>query len=536
MSSHVDLSQLAVTRTAPTKESLRRRRNFGGRYVLPAIILGAFTSLAIWSLRDSLLPARSVTVTPVIMAQADVQPEGTPLFQAAGWIEPRPTATTVSAQVEGIVEELLVVEGQEVEEGEPLARLIAADAVLALRDAESVSMLREAELDLAQATLAAARQTLKQPVHLEAALAEAEAARAKVTTELRNLPFLLTAAEARASFALKDLEGKRTLGDAIAQRTVQRSQSEHDTAVAGVNELRERSINLEAESKALQQRCEALQRQLELRTAEHRNVAESAASCKAAEARLEQSRVAIDTAKLRLKRMNILSPMRGQVLTLHARPGRKLSGLSPGSESDSSNVVSLYDPTMLQVRADVRLEDVSKVHVGQSAVITLAAMPDELSGEVIGVTSSADIQKNTLQVKVAIIQPPAVIKPEMLVQVSFLAPETLSSEASKTSDPLRQLVPRELVMTSSSGSSVWIADLAQSSARLRSVELGKAGTDLLVEVTKGLTPTDKLIVTGRDELSDGQRIRVMSEDRSLGSPRVRQSLDRPASAVLAKDQ
>ena len=44
-------------------------------------------------------------------------------------------------------------------------------------------------------------------------------------------------------------------------------------------------------------------------------------------------------------------------------------------------------------------------------------------GTVLFISSEADIQKNTLQVKVAIPDPPDVFKPEMLVDVTFLAPE-----------------------------------------------------------------------------------------------------------------
>ena len=55
-------------------------------------ILGAFGGLFGWAARDSFLPAHVVTVTPVIVTRADVQQEGTPLFQAAGWIEPQPSA------------------------------------------------------------------------------------------------------------------------------------------------------------------------------------------------------------------------------------------------------------------------------------------------------------------------------------------------------------------------------------------------------------------------------------------------------------
>ena len=66
-----------------------------------------------------------------LASQSAVQQEGTPLFQAAGWIEPRPTPVRVAALAPGVVERLLVVEDQPVKAGEPVAELIKEDAQLA---------------------------------------------------------------------------------------------------------------------------------------------------------------------------------------------------------------------------------------------------------------------------------------------------------------------------------------------------------------------------------------------------------------------
>lgn len=229
MSTPVDLRQLAVDRSQPAATATGKRRNLTVRYGLPVVILGTFVAVIGWSLRDSLLPAKAVTVTPVVLARAEVQQAGTAVFQAAGWIEPRPTATVVSAQVEGVVDSLLVVEGQEVERGQPLARLIDAEVKLALREAQANVRLRGAEVDFAKATLDAAQQGFDNPSQLEATLAEAEAAHAKISTEAKNLPFLRKAAEARLQLARQDLEGKKAVADSIALRSVQRAASEFDS-------------------------------------------------------------------------------------------------------------------------------------------------------------------------------------------------------------------------------------------------------------------------------------------------------------------
>src|SRR5262245_66194029 len=129
MSTPVDLRQLAVRREGPARAGAPppRRRHLLTRYLLPGAILLGFAALVAWAGWDSLLPARPVTVVPVLASRAELRQEGTPLFQGAGWVEPRPTPVVVTALAEGVIEKLLVVEDQQVKAGEPVATPIAAD-------------------------------------------------------------------------------------------------------------------------------------------------------------------------------------------------------------------------------------------------------------------------------------------------------------------------------------------------------------------------------------------------------------------------
>ena len=515
MASPLDLRQLAVERTAPTGAIGARKRKFWTRYGVPLVVVLGFAAVVGWSLRDRFLPKRAVTVVPIVLTQAEVQQAGTPLFQAAGWIEPRPSAVLVSALVEGIVEELFVVEGQAVEKGQPIAKLVDADARLALADAEASVKLREAELSLARATLTAAKLQFDQPLQLQAALAEAEATLAKLQTEIKNLPFTLRSERSRLLLAQQNLEGKQRAGDNIAVRLLQQAHSEANSAAAAVEQLEQRGPSLQAESSAWERRCDALRTQLSIKADETRKVAESDANVQAADAKLKQAMIAAEMATLRLNRMTVRSPITGRVLALVSKPGRRLMGLSPASEQDSAVIVTLYDPQMLQVRADVRLEDVPQIQPGMPVEITSAALGKPLKGQVLAATSQADIQKNTLQVKVAIHEPPAVIKPDMLVQVSFIAPEQKGKQTEVSQSPLRMLVPSELPETTGSVTVLWIADLTRQVARRQVIRLGPTVANGLVEVVEGVTPLDKLIVSGRGELHDGDRIVVTGEDRTL---------------------
>jgi hypothetical protein len=196
-------------------------------------------------------------------------------------------------------------------------------------------------------------------------------------------------------------------------------------------------------------------------------------------------------------------------------------GINAASERDASTVVTLYNPNQLQVRVDVRLEDVPLVQVGQPVQISTAAAKESLAGQVLAMTSQADIQKNTLQVKVSIDQPADLVRPEMLAQVTFLAPERPDARPESEQSPLRLLVPKELVVGDENGSTIWVANAGRGIAERRSIQIGRAGTDQLVEVTQGLNALDKLIASGREGLSDGDRIRIIGTDPAMGADRVR---------------
>ena len=117
----------------------------------------------------------------------------------------------------------------------------------------------------------------------------------------------------------------------------------------------------------------------------------------------------------------------------------------------------------------------------------------------------------------AIKAPPSTLRPDMLVQVTFLAPPTPKS-ADPKSEPLRLLVPRQLVESGDGGARIWVADQAAGVARLKTVTLGLAGDADLVEVVEGLTAADKLIAGGRDGLREGQRITVTGEETGGSGP------------------
>lgn len=150
---------------------------------------------------------------------------------------------------------------------------------------------------------------------------------------------------------------------------------------------------------------------------------------------------------------------------------------------------------------------------GQPVEIQTASSPQVIQGRVLQLTSSASIQKNTLEVKVELLDPPSTVGPEMLVTATFLAPKNDALLA--PSETERMFVPRSLVQSGDSASFVWIAD-ENSAARKRTIELeGKGGGDL-VAVKAGLRVTDKLITNRIEGLREGARVKITGDDLTIG--------------------
>ncbi len=510
MSTEVDIKQLAIVRDEPSRTH-RRRRHVVSRYLVPGALLVGVLALVAWASRDALLPPRNVWVVPVIATQSGAQSEGTPLFQAAGWIEPRPTPVRVAALAPGVVERLLVVEDQAVKAGQPVAELVKQDAQLAYDRAAANVKLREAEVAEMRAGLEAAKTRLEQPVHLQAALSEAEAAIAEIATQRSNLPFETRRAEAELEFAEGDYERKRASEGAVSGRAIQQAKSARDAAHALVEELRNRATALARQETALMERRDALDTQLKLLADEKQAYKEHEAKCQAAASRLELARTALAEARLRLDRMTVRAPVDGRVYQLVAYPGTTLvGGMGPVPNADGSTVVTLYQPDMLQVRVDVRFSDIPKVSLGQPVLINNPALAEPISGKVLFISSEANIQKNTLEVKVALDSPASVLKPEMLVDVTHLAPKETGGSTTASRET-RLYVPQPLVNQDPAGSYVWVADQSDGVALKTPVTAGSTGAGGMVEITDGLTIASRVISRGYEELADGDRIRILNE-------------------------
>ncbi|MCG3128353.1 MAG: Multidrug resistance protein MdtA [Phycisphaerae bacterium] len=493
------------------------RRQWKTRILLPGTLLTAAAGMLAMSARDALVPARAVTVVPVV-AKAGGAAGRTISVQAPGWVEADPFYTAVPALADGVVKEVLVLEGERVEAGQVVARLVDDDARLALSRAEAEAQSREGMLASAEAALQAAQTNWDHPVELRRKLAAAEAMLAERRAALQRWPSELAKEQAYALELKADFELTERLfrQNEASEIEFVRAKQKYEAQAAQAAATAALKPVLEAQLASAEADVTAATEALQLRVEERRMLDASQAEVRTAKAALDNARAALGEARLRLERMEVRAPSAGIVMARLVEPGSKVMLLMDAMRS--SQIVRLYDPQKLQVRVDVPLAEAAHVGVGQDAEVVVLVLPDRtFKGHVTRLVHEADIQKNTLQVKVAIVAPAAEIKPEMLARVRFMAAAPTSGAASREA----LFIPAGLLRERNGDQAqVWLADQARNVAEYRRVQVGAAKVGDWLEIADGLRSGDRLIADDTSGLRPGERVRITGESRAFASSEI----------------
>jgi len=264
-------------------------------------------------------------------APAPAEPSAGGVLSASGYVTARRLAT-VSAEITGRMQEVLVEEGMAVEAGQVLARL---DTTLA-----------QTELGIAEGNLKSARGTLA----------------------------VATADNDEAQRALLRIRGVKAREYAsVAENT--RAQAAAEASIARL-----------------------MQAQGGLRSAEQTYA----------------------RAKALLDKHEIRAPFAGVVTTKDAQPGEIVSPAAAGGGFTRTGVCTIVDMNSLEVEVEVNESFISRVKPGQKASATLDAYPDwEIPAKVAAIIPTANRDKATVKVRVAIQTGDPRILPEMAAKVIF---------------------------------------------------------------------------------------------------------------------
>lgn len=291
----------------------------------------------------------------------------------------------------------------------------------------------------------------------------------EIVGTIDNTEYLQAFQEAEAQIAVS----KASVNEAEAQMLFAKSELER------IKELFEKGITSKADYDAAQTQSISQKSKLDL-----------------AKAQLAQREAAFALAKTRLAYTTIRAPQKGYVAVRHTDGGALLSVNSP--------ILTIVGIDTVFVEISIPEKDYSLIEIGQSATISVEALPDKIFlGKVSSASPLFQTATRTAIVEIAIKNDSLLLKPGMFARISV----TLAQKDSAQIIPLTALVNRN------SKNAVFVADQS-SIARLIPVTVGFIDGDRVEIVEPKLN--GKLITLGNHLLSDGASVLIDSGNPQVG--------------------
>lgn len=235
------------------------------------------------------------------------------------------------------------------------------------------------------------------------------------------------------------------------------------------------------------------------------DAAEAEAAALAARLETVRADLAVAQAAVRVRSQDlddlvIRAPFAGVIISKDAQPGEMVSPISAGGGFTRTGIATLVDMDSREIEVDVNEAYINRVRNDQRAEATLDAYPDwRIACRVTAIVPTADRQKATVRVRIAIDELDPRILPDMGSKVRFFG----EPEAGAT--PAQARIPSSAVVDTDDGTHAWV--LADGRAERRNVTLG-AERDGLRDVLSGVQPGESVIVKPPAGLGDGDRVRA----------------------------
>ena len=229
----------------------------------------------------------------------------------------------------------------------------------------------------------------------------------------------------------------------------------------------------------------------------------SQASLDAARAAVEGLEALNEVRKQIVKDMKILAPFSGVVVYKAAQPGEMISPVSAGGGFTNTGICTIVDMDSLEVEVDVNESFINRVKPGQPVITNLNAYPKwDIPSEVIAIIPTADRNKATVRVRIALLEKDERVLPDMGSRVSFLRKiETKINETPKEG----MMIPLAAISTSNNQPKVQA--IKDNRIIITNVEVADE-TANYARVTKGLNAGMKVIARYDKDLEDNQRVIV----------------------------
>ena len=227
----------------------------------------------------------------------------------------------------------------------------------------------------------------------------------------------------------------------------------------------------------------------------------SQASLDAARAAMEGLEALNAVRKQVVKDMQILAPFSGVIVYKAAQPGEMISPVSAGGGFTNTGICTIVDMDSLEVEVDVNEAFINRVKPGQPVITNLNAYPKwDIPSEVIAIIPTADRNKATVKVRIALLEKDERVLPDMGSRVSFLR------KVDNTNQEIQKegvMIPLAAVADIDGSSLVQVVE--GNSVQIMQIEVAEE-TANYARVIKGLESGMKVIARFDDELENNQKV------------------------------
>ncbi len=211
-------------------------------------------------------------------------------------------------------------------------------------------------------------------------------------------------------------------------------------------------------------------------------------------AQVHQMEVALQQAETNLTYSYIRAPFAGSISIRNLDAGAFVSGSTGSTSTLSRGILVLQDITTVRVLVDVVEKDVPLVKIGQPAELRADAYPGRaFTGQVTRVVQALNPSTRTMTVEVDIPNPDRALKGGMFARVELV----VGTHANALQIPIDAVTRLE--------TDQYVYAVQDGKARKTPVVLG-IQSDGLIEIVKGLTGTEPIIVSGKDLVTDGVKV------------------------------
>ena len=199
--------------------------------------------------------------------------------------------------------------------------------------------------------------------------------------------------------------------------------------------------------------------------------------------------------------MKILAPFSGVVVYKAAQPGEMISPVSAGGGFTNTGICTIVDMDSLEVEVDVNEAFINRVKPGQPVITNLNAYPKwDIPSEVIAIIPTADRNKATVKVRIALLEKDERVLPDMGSRVSFLR-----KVENKSPEIVKEGVMIPLAAVAIKDDQSVVQALEGSKIRLTKVEVAEE-TANYARVIDGLKPGVTVVAIFDNELENNQQV------------------------------